>query len=429
MPELNAPNTLATNPCADGSSPGRYQRDESVEAIRVGTVDGSPLRISKMARVEADVWVVGGKDTVYLLAYGSASAAPNTILVQTSPKTSGLVTVAGEVRLMASPTQTVRAVVRRDDLGPACSVNANADYDDLAFAVDPTPIDPPTVAITSPIDGATVTGPIQVEVIAADAEGINSVHLYANGMEIGLGDTWAPYTFTWTPSADGQYTLTAIASDNDRFYTESAPITVTVALPPPPPDTTGPTVSLWAPGTWLGYGGVVPLEITATDPSGVSLVEWYQTPMGSAETLFASFVPTSSTTVVPWDTRLLPDGDCGSRIVATDGLGNSSIKYGTFRIDNSAPTVSITSPLAGAVLRKGLLTVSATASDATPTSPGSGVIFVELFADGASLGKSPSPVTATWDARAAGSGAHTLSAVATDNAGNQASTSIAVTVR
>ena len=53
-PEQNAPNTLGGT-CADGTS-GSYRSDESVEQVRVVTVDGSTLAAGKQVRVEVVVW-------------------------------------------------------------------------------------------------------------------------------------------------------------------------------------------------------------------------------------------------------------------------------------------------------------------------------------------------------------------------------------
>ena len=54
---------------------------------------------------------------------------------------------------------------------------------------------------------------------------------------------------------------------------------------------------------------------------------------------------------------------------------------------------------------------------------------VEFLVDGQLLGSdSTDPYSFNWDARSVGNGIHTLTAIATDNLGNQSSTSIDVTV-
>jgi hypothetical protein len=71
---------------------------------------------------------------------------------------------------------------------------------------------PPTVNITSPSNGASVTGAVTISVSASDNVGVSSVAVTINGTTMW---TWiaAPYSNTWTPPADGNYTITATAKD------------------------------------------------------------------------------------------------------------------------------------------------------------------------------------------------------------------------
>ncbi len=76
----------------------------------------------------------------------------------------------------------------------------------------------PSVALTSPAQGATFVAPasIALEATAADSDGtIAKVDFYANGTLVGTDTTGpAPYTFAWTNVAAGTYALTAVATDN-----------------------------------------------------------------------------------------------------------------------------------------------------------------------------------------------------------------------
>jgi hypothetical protein len=93
-------------------------------------------------------------------------------------------------------------------------------------------------------------------------------------------------------------------------------------------------------------------------------------------------------------------------------------------VDTTPPTVSLTGPANGATVSGSSVTVSANASDNV------GVASVQFKLDGASLGSAvtASPYKVTWDTTQTANGSHTLSAVASDAAGNQASTNISVTV-
>ena len=89
---------------------------------------------------------------------------------------------------------------------------------------------PPAVAVISPIDGATVTGTVRVNVTASDSEsGVAKVQLYVDG-KLKKTTTSTPYRFNWNSSnfAKGQHTLTAVATDRADNRATSAPITVTV---------------------------------------------------------------------------------------------------------------------------------------------------------------------------------------------------------
>ncbi len=111
---------------------------------------------------------------------------------------------------------------------------------------------------------------------------------------------------------------------------------------------------------------------------------------------------------------------------AFDGAGNRSVQSTsvpgtTGACDTSPPSVQITAPTGGTVA--GAVTVSANASD------NKGVVGVQFKLDGNNLGAEDlaSPYGVTWDTTAGSNGNHTLTAVARDSSGNQA-TATAVTV-
>jgi hypothetical protein len=84
---------------------------------------------------------------------------------------------------------------------------------------------PPTVTVISPPNGATVRvgQPVLITVavtvdassVAASLNKIVQVAFFTNNVPIaGCVDTTSPYQCTWTPTAAGQYTLTALATDD-----------------------------------------------------------------------------------------------------------------------------------------------------------------------------------------------------------------------
>ena len=98
---------------------------------------------------------------------------------------------------------------------------------------------PPTVSITAPTDGSTISGTAAVSATAADASGIQSVEFrfcagwtctYAAGTTIGT-DTSSPYSLNLdsTLAPNGTYTIIARATDNFGNTTDSSPVTIVVA--------------------------------------------------------------------------------------------------------------------------------------------------------------------------------------------------------
>ncbi len=93
----------------------------------------------------------------------------------------------------------------------------------------------PSVAITSPVSAATVTGLVTVNVSASDDVGVASVQFLVDGNAVGAADTSAPYSFSWNSATlpNGTHVLTARATDTGGNTKLSDPVSVTVsnALP------------------------------------------------------------------------------------------------------------------------------------------------------------------------------------------------------
>ncbi len=95
----------------------------------------------------------------------------------------------------------------------------------------------PTVSVTSPASGATVSGTTTVAATATDNVAVAGVQFKLDGANLGSEVTSAPYTLAWdtrTASA-GPHTLTAVARDAAGNQTTSAsvPITVEATVTPP----------------------------------------------------------------------------------------------------------------------------------------------------------------------------------------------------
>ena len=103
------------------------------------------------------------------------------------------------------------------------------------------PDNPPTVTLTAPASGATVSGIVTVSANASDDVAVAGVTFRAGAVALGAEDTTASYSIAWDTRtvASGTYVLSAVARDSAGQSTSSGSVTVTVDNPPPPPPTSG----------------------------------------------------------------------------------------------------------------------------------------------------------------------------------------------
>ena len=127
-------------------------------------------------------------------------------------------------------------------------------FDVLPVSSDTTP---PTVAVTSPAGGATVSGTITVSADASDDVGVASVQFELDDAPLGNPLTTAPYSISWDTAgtANGTHTLLAVARDAAGNIGTSQPVGITVSNTATRIEQDGPAVKYT--GTW----------ITASDPS------------------------------------------------------------------------------------------------------------------------------------------------------------------
>lgn len=98
---------------------------------------------------------------------------------------------------------------------------------------------PPTVSITSPGNGASVSGIVNISANASDNVGVSQVVFQVDGVN-STTDTSSPYTYSWdsTKVSNGNHTLTATASDaagNISVSTINVVVTNADTTPPSAP--------------------------------------------------------------------------------------------------------------------------------------------------------------------------------------------------
>jgi hypothetical protein len=88
----------------------------------------------------------------------------------------------------------------------------------------------PSVVLTSPAAGSTVTGNVNLTATASDDVGVDRVEFLLDGVLLG-SDASPPYAWAWnsTTAADGAHTLQARAYDLVANVGHSAPVAVSVA--------------------------------------------------------------------------------------------------------------------------------------------------------------------------------------------------------
>ncbi len=103
-------------------------------------------------------------------------------------------------------------------------------------AAGPPDTTPPTTSITSPTNGATVTGSITISANASDNVGVTNVEFYRGTTLIG-SDSTSPYSVSWdtTTVTNGSYSLTSRAFDAAGNNTTSTAVSVTVSNVAGPP--------------------------------------------------------------------------------------------------------------------------------------------------------------------------------------------------
>ena len=115
-----------------------------------------------------------------------------------------------------------------------------------------------------------------------------------------------------------------------------------------------------------------------------------------------------------WNNTAIPDGSLSAMMSFIDLAGNSIAKTVTVTVDNTKPSVSITSPTSGAEIC-GNATIQFSASDEH-------LLSVLLYIDNTILNVT-GQTSYLWDTTQVGDGAHTIKLLAYDKAGNSAETS------
>ncbi|WP_235217074.1 Ig-like domain-containing protein, partial [Archangium violaceum] len=202
-----------------------------------------------------------------------------------------------------SRTLTARALDAVGNSATSAPVTVTANND----------LTPPTVTLTAPAEGSTLTGTVTFTATATDDRGMSRVE-FLSGTTVLCSDTSSPYSCSYNTRnlSNGPRVVTARAHDT---ATNTALSSVNVVFDN---DLTAPTIAITSPTAGAVVYGIVPIEVSASDDRGtVSKVEFYlgSTLLGTDTTAPFSFA---------WDTTSKANGAYSLRSRAYDPSGNST---------------------------------------------------------------------------------------------------------
>ena len=207
----------------------------------------------------------------------------------------------------------------------------------LAAAQSVQPSDlPPTISITDPTEGSTISGSITLTADASDDQGVNQVEFFVDGSSVGIAndgpDGWST-SWESTTVADGEQTLSATATDTSNQTTTDT-VTVTVDNNDDPP-----TVSIIDPveGSTVS-GTTVTIQIDATDDRDAveNLTVEYAIDNGTWQP--TSYNSSSGYYEATWDSTTVGDGGHILSATATDTSPQPATDEVAVSVNNSGPT-------------------------------------------------------------------------------------------
>jgi hypothetical protein len=197
----------------------------------------------------------------------------------------------------------------------------------------PPDTEPPSVTLTDPTSGTSVSTTVDLSATASDSMGVAGVRFEVDGSPIGGEDTSSPYKVSWdtTTVSNGTHAITAVARDAAGHAATSTPVTVTVANTGPP-DTTAPSVSLTSPAAGATVSGSIAVTAGATDDVGVEEVQFKLDGqnLGPADT--------SAPYSVSWSSTGVENGSHTLTAVARDAASNAGTSAAVgVNVQNAAP--------------------------------------------------------------------------------------------
>jgi hypothetical protein len=185
----------------------------------------------------------------------------------------------------------------------------------------------PTIQITAPTSGSTVSGSsVTVSATASDNVGVAGVQFKLDGVNLEAEDTTSPYSITWntTQTSNGSHALTATARDAAANQTTSSGVTVNVSNAS---DTQIPTTPTSLTATAMSSSQINLTWTASTDNVGVTGYRIYRN---------GTQITTSQTSNYS-DTGLSPSTTYTYTVSAYDAAGNVSVQSTSATATTQAP--------------------------------------------------------------------------------------------
>ncbi len=259
------------------------------------------------------------RDGLYGLANGTSFAAPIV---------SGVVALAWSVAPTLRPASIQKAILDtardigslgEDDVYGAGAINANAALQAAQRAEQNPDTIGPSLRITTPIAGESLSGRYTVAVQATDPGGVADVTLSIDGIPFAV-DTRSPYQFVIDTAtfSSGAHTLRAVATDSYGNPSPARTVSVTFTAPSTTSASTG-RITFRSPTAGATVSGDVTISASVSDSDGLALVEWL---IDGRSVLVSTLTGTSSGISYSWRARDATPGNHTVTVIATDAGGS-----------------------------------------------------------------------------------------------------------